>query len=69
MRGELPAFVARSGRRSPARILWSRLITAVSNPELQIVAALCIIGILLTLNVALRFPDFGAMLAELESLP
>lgn len=70
MRGELPAIVARSDRRaSPARAFWSRLTTAVSNPQLQIVAAFCIIGILLTLNVALRFPEFGAVVAELDSFP
>jgi hypothetical protein len=68
MRGELSTTAARSYvRPSPARTGWFRFVTAVLNPELQTGVAFCMIGILLTLIVSLLFPDFGVLIAELNS--
>jgi len=70
MRGELPTRAARSyAAPSPVRTAWSYFVTAVSNPELHTVIALCIIGILITLDMALLFPDYGGLIAQFNSLP
>jgi len=36
---------------------------------MQTIIAFCIIGILVTLDVALCFPDFGGLVAELNAFP
>jgi hypothetical protein len=43
---------------------WQRLHAALADPDLQIVAAFCLIGLLLTLNLIFRFPDMGAVIAQ-----
>jgi uncharacterized membrane protein YdfJ with MMPL/SSD domain len=43
---------------------WSRLVTVIANPDLQAVVAFYLIGFLLTLNLILRFPDFGAIIEQ-----
>jgi uncharacterized membrane protein YdfJ with MMPL/SSD domain len=43
---------------------WSRLMTVIANPELHAVIAFCLIGLLLTLNLILRFPDLGAIIEQ-----
>jgi uncharacterized membrane protein YdfJ with MMPL/SSD domain len=43
---------------------WSRLVTAIANPDLHAVVAFCLIGLLLTLNLILRFPSFGAVIEQ-----
>ena len=43
---------------------WSRLVTAIANPDLHAVVAFCLIGFLLALNFILRFPDFGAVIEQ-----
>jgi len=70
MRGELPTRAARAYvPPSPARTAWLNFVTAVSDPELQTIIALCMIGILATLDMALRFPEFGGLISELNSIP
>jgi hypothetical protein len=70
MRGELPTIAARTNATpSPVRTAWSHFVTTVSDPELQTIIAFCMIGILATLNAVLRFPDFGGLVAELNSFP
>jgi len=44
-------------------------VTAVLDPELQTIIAFCIIGILATLDAALRFPDYGGLISDLNSFP
>jgi hypothetical protein len=44
-------------------------VIAISDPELQTIVAICLIGVLATLDVALRFPDFGGLVADLNSFP
>jgi hypothetical protein len=70
MRGELPTKAARTTvAQSPFRTACSGLVTAVLDPELQTIIAICIIGILVTLDMALRFPAYGALIVELNSFP
>jgi len=38
--------------------------TDASGPDLHVVVAFCLIGILLTLYCVLRFPEFGAVIAQ-----
>jgi hypothetical protein len=70
MRSELPAVTKRTyTRASPVRIGWSRFVAVISDPDLQAVVALSMIGLLVVLNAILRFPDFGQMSAELAQWP
>lgn len=41
---------------------WYRLPAAISNPNFIATAALCAIGLLIMLNVMLRFPDLGSLI-------
>jgi uncharacterized membrane protein YdfJ with MMPL/SSD domain len=43
---------------------WSRFVTAIANPDLHAVVALCLIGFLLALNLILRFPELGAVIEQ-----
>jgi len=70
MRGELPTRAARTYLPpSRVRTAWFGFVTTVLDPELQTVVAFCMIGFLVTLNMALRFPDFGGLIADLECFP
>jgi hypothetical protein len=44
--------------------LWSWLRTVISDPNLIATALFCLIGLLTTVNLILRFPDFGAIIAQ-----
>ena len=46
------------------RTEWSRLVTAIANPDLHAVVALCLIGFLLALNLIRCFPGFGAVIEQ-----
>jgi len=39
------------------------------KPELVMVVAFCAIGLLVTANMMLRVPDFGAIVEQLEQFP
>ena len=43
---------------------WLRVYAVLTDPDLQIVAAFCLIGLLLMLNLIFRFPDMGAVIAQ-----
>jgi hypothetical protein len=43
---------------------WHRAYAVLTDPELQIIVAFCLIGLLLTLNLIFRFPDMGAVIAQ-----
>jgi hypothetical protein len=43
---------------------WRRIFAAVTNPSLQAVLTLSLIGLLLTLYIMFRFPDLGALIAQ-----
>jgi hypothetical protein len=70
MRGELPTISARSrARPSAAQTAWSRLYATISNPDLQAVVGFCTIGLLIAINLILRFPDFGEYYTTLATFP
>ena len=74
MRGELPPGTVRSYARSPARMsaaerALARIGSVLLDRDLHAVVAFCAIGILLTFNIILRFPDFGAQVASLAAFP
>jgi hypothetical protein len=40
------------------------LLAAISKPDFVTIIAFCTIGLLTTLNLILRFPDFGAIIEQ-----
>ena len=63
-------------RRNPAALqvkapktVYHWLVATITNPDLISVVAFCVIGLLVTANVVLRFPDFGLMVEQLEQFP
>jgi hypothetical protein len=70
MRGELPIAKARACiRRSVAESFWLNCFAIISNRDLHFVVGFCLGGLLLTINVILRFPDFGQTFATLQVFP
>jgi hypothetical protein len=70
MRGELPPVSARSRvPPSAAEIVWSHVLAAIANTDLGFVVAFSLCGYLAALNLILRFPDFGQMVASLAIFP
>jgi hypothetical protein len=49
--------------RAKKSALWSWLVAA-RDSEITAVAIFCAIGLLVTLNLILRFPDLGAIIAQ-----
>jgi hypothetical protein len=43
---------------------WQQFVAGFANPELHTVAAFSVIGFLVALNLILRFPDMGAVIAQ-----
>jgi hypothetical protein len=58
-------YVSTNTSRSikPARA-WLR--AAIADPNLFMIIAFCAIGLLVTLNVMFRFPDFGISVEQLQ---
>jgi hypothetical protein len=48
---------------------WFRLGTMIISPNLGMVVGFCAIGLLVTANVVLRFPDFAAIVEQLGQFP
>ena len=70
MRGELPTATAQTyTRETAAETFRSWALALVSNGDLQAVVAFALIGLLLIVNVVLRFPDFGQAFASLAAFP
>jgi hypothetical protein len=68
MRGELRA-VAATQNVSAARAAWLRVQATMADTDLQCVVVFCVIGLLLTINIILRVPDFAATSATLNFFP
>jgi hypothetical protein len=47
---------------APAR--WSEFLAIFSNPDLPMIVVFCLLGLLLTLTLILRFPDLGAVIEQ-----
>lgn len=43
---------------------WPWLAAAVKDPSLIAIVSFCVIGLLITHNLILRFPDLGALIAQ-----
>jgi hypothetical protein len=70
MRGELPTVVARPyDYESSVRYQRPYRVERDAYRDLQSVVAFCAIGLLLTINMVLWFPGFGAMASALEIFP
>jgi hypothetical protein len=70
MRGELPAAAARTCDREPVgETFWPSALTIASDRDLHAVVGFAVIGLLLTINVILRYPDFGQAFAALAIFP
>jgi hypothetical protein len=70
MRGELPTVVARTyDYESAVRYRRRHGVERDIYRDLQSVVAFCAIGLLLTINMVLWFPEFGAMASALEIFP
>ena len=41
---------------------WPRLFAIFTNPDLPTIIAFCLLGLLLTFSLILRYPDFGAVI-------
>jgi hypothetical protein len=70
MRGKLPTVVARSyDAETSARYQRPHEAERTAYDDLQGVVVFCAIGLLLTVNMVLWFPGFGAMASALEIFP
>ena len=43
---------------------WPELLAMFTNPDLPMIVALCLLGLLLTFSLILRYPDFGAVIEQ-----
>ena len=56
--------IARNKYVHPSDEPRQRFLTEVTNPDLQLLLAFSLIGLLLTFNLMFRIPDIGAILAQ-----
>jgi hypothetical protein len=62
-RRELQPLTRPGNRRiKSAETVWHRFVATITNPDLLTIIAICAIGLLITINVILRFPDLGALI-------
>jgi hypothetical protein len=43
---------------------WAKFAAMTSNPDLLVVVAFCVVGVLAAFYFAFRFPDLGAMIEQ-----
>ena len=43
---------------------WREFLAIFSNSDLPMIIAFCLLGLLLTLSLMLRFPDLGAVIEQ-----
>jgi len=70
----LPALSLTSAFHSPpkptdrpssvTKATWLQAVAAIMTADLNAVVVFCLIGLLLALNLILRFPDFGAVIEQ-----
>jgi hypothetical protein len=72
---DLPRLETQTRRRPPdppieaPRTANHWFIATITNADFILVIAFCLIGLLVTANVVLRFPDFGTLVEQLEQFP
>ena len=47
---------------APSR--WLKFLAIFTNPDLPMIVAFCLLGLLLTFSLILRYPDFGAVIEQ-----
>jgi|HubBroStandDraft_6_1064221.scaffolds.fasta_scaffold3245542_1 hypothetical protein len=52
------------GTRQSTSTPWNRFVAAFNSSDLPIIVALCLAGLLLTLNFMFRHPDVGALIQQ-----
>ena len=48
----------------PASTTWGRFMEAINSSDLFIIIAICLAGLLLTLNFMMRYPEVGAVIQQ-----
>jgi hypothetical protein len=62
---DFPPLIKSTDRHAKTtKIAWYRMVATIMNPDLLAVIAFCLIGVLLALNIILRFPEFGAVIEQ-----
>jgi hypothetical protein len=62
---ELQPLVKPTFRRASAPVTaWDWIVATVTDPQLVTVTLVCTIGLLIAFNLILRFPEFGAVVAQ-----
>jgi hypothetical protein len=51
------------------QMTWDRIVAATTNPDLIAVMLFCAIGLLIALNLILRFPDAGLLVEQYKVFP
>jgi hypothetical protein len=51
------------------QMTWDRIVAATTNPNLIAVTLFCAIGLLISLNLILRFPDAGLFVEQYNVFP
>ena len=69
MRGELPIATAKACNRSTLERISAKCFAIISSRDLHFIVGFCFAGFLLTVNVVMRFPDFGQAFAALQVFP
>jgi hypothetical protein len=44
--------------------LWTKIVALAADPDLVPIVAFCTIGLLIALNMMLRIPNIGAVIAQ-----
>ena len=69
MTGELPITTAKACNQSKLESISAKCFAIISNRDLHFIVGFCLAGFLLTVNVVMRFPDFGQAFATLQVFP
>jgi hypothetical protein len=60
--GDLPPLMKSDRPAKSTKTQWHQFVTAMTNPDLIAMIALCAIALLTMINVILRFPNLGALI-------
>jgi hypothetical protein len=60
----LPPTKSTERQAKAQETIWTKFVTMAADPEFLLVVGFCLIGLLIALNLILRFPDFGAVIEQ-----
>ena len=52
----------RNVNEAPSR--WREFVAVFTNPDLPMIVVICLLGLLLTFSLILRYPDLGALIEQ-----